>query len=181
MTKAKNNSYCLVLAFAVIVAAAGCKKKEQPPQAPPPKPVVMPVAPVQKPNTSAKLPGQVDSALDFTRRKDPFKPFVEPPQTAKPAPVARGRVRTEDPLPIQMYEVSQFKVSGIITGMKENTALILDPTGKGYVVREGMLLGSNDGRIAKIGPSSLQVVEQYRDDNGHNRKRTVVLSLLKKK
>jgi len=77
--------------------------------------------------------------------------------------------------------VNKVRVSGIITGLKENTALIIDPAGKGYVVREGMLIGINDGRINRITPSAIEVVEQYRDDNGHLRKRNILLALPKKK
>ena len=66
-------------------------------------------------------------------------------------------------------------------GLKENSALIIDPAGKGYVVKQGMLIGNNDGRISKITSSSLDVVESYRDDNGHHRKRTIKLTLPQKK
>lgn len=91
------------------------------------------------------------------------------------------RARTSELLPIQNYDVSKFTVSGIITGLKENKALIIDPTGKGYVVRQGMLIGNNDGRITTISPSSIEISEQFRDDSGHVKKRKIVLPLAKKK
>ena len=97
--------------------------------------------------------------------------------SARPAASAR----TADLLPIQIYDVSKFKVSGIIVGLKANSALIIDPAGKGYVVKEGMLIGNNDGRISKITASSLEVAESYRDDNGHLSKRTIKLTLPQKK
>ena len=69
----------------------------------------------------------------------------------------------------------------MIAGLKENTALIVDPGGRGYVVREGMSIGNSDGRISRITPSAIEVVERYRDDNGHMRKRIITLTLPKKK
>ena len=89
--------------------------------------------------------------------------------------------RTAGLLPIQSYDLSKFKVSGIIVGLKENRALIVDPTGKGYVVRQGMAIGTNDGTIVKITPSYIEVAETYREDSGKLRKRNVKLSLMPKK
>ncbi len=169
-----------LLVVALLVSSACAKKEPPPPPPPPPKAVVKPPQPVQAQASSAKPVGAGDQLLNFTNKKDPFRPYaVEPvPQPqAKPAGVAR----TGDLLPIQSYEVNKFRISGIITGLKENTALVIDPAGKGYVVREGMLIGINDGRINRITPSAIEVVEQYRDEKGHLRKRSVILTLPKKK
>jgi type IV pilus assembly protein PilP len=181
--KKRVNKQILISAFLVIalLVSFGCKKKEiQPPPPPPPKPVAKPVQPVQAQASSAKTAGTVDNLLDFSNKKDPFKPFaVEPVPQGQTKPA--GIVRTGDLLPIQSYDVNKFKVSGIITGLKENTALVVDPAGKGYVVREGMLIGINDGRINRITPAAIEVVEHYRDDNGHLRKRSILLTMPKKK
>jgi type IV pilus assembly protein PilP len=169
------------LLIMALLVCFGCKKKDTPPPPPSvPKPVVRPVQPVQTQASSAKTVVTVDNLLDFSNKKDPFKPFsVEPAHQGQPRPA--GIVRTGDLLPIQSYDVNKFKVSGIITGLKENTALVIDPAGKGYVVKEGMLIGINDGRINRITPSAIEVIEQYRDDNGHLRKRSILLSMPKKK
>ena len=166
-----------------LLASSGCTKKEAPPPQPSqPKPVVKPVQPlpVQVQATSSKTTGAVSTLLDFSGKKDPFKPFA-----AAPAPQAQARPagtpRTGDVLPIQSYDVNKFRISGIITGLKENTALVIDPAGRGYVVREGMMIGNYDGRITRITPSAIEVVEQYRDDNNHLRKRSIILTLPKKK
>jgi len=57
----------------------------------------------------------------------------------------------------------------------------MDPNGKGYVIKEGMQIGSNDGRVRKVTASSIEVEESFRDDNGKVRKRIVKLTLLRKK
>lgn len=179
--KANKRSFFLASLLVVAMVFPGCKKKEQPPPPPPPKPAAKAPLPVQKQSTSAKTAGIAVQPLDFSTKKDPFKPFAAEPtaQQAKAKPTAMAS--TEDLLPIQRYDVNKFKVSGVIAGLKENTALLVDPEGRGYVVREGMLIGNSDGRISRITPSSIEVVEHYRDDNGHNRKRTIMLTLPKKK
>jgi type IV pilus assembly protein PilP len=179
--KANNRSFFLASLLVAALVFLGCKKKEQPPPPPPPKPAAQIPLPVQKQSTSARTAGIAVQTLDFSTKKDPFKPFAAEAaaQQAKAKPTAKAN--TEDLLPIQRFDVNKFRVSGIIAGLKENTALIIDPEGRGYVVREGMLIGNSDGRISRITPSSIEVVEHYRDDNGHNRKRTITLTLPKKK
>jgi type IV pilus assembly protein PilP len=181
--KANNRSFFLASLLVVALVFPGCKKKELPPPSPPsPKPAAKVPPPVQKQSTSARTGGVPVQSLDFSTKKDPFKPFMtEPVAQPSKARSAAAIARTEDLLPIQRYDVSKFRVSGVIVGLKENTALIVDPEGRGYVVREGMLIGNSDGRISRITPSSIEVVERYRDDTGHTRKKTVVLTLLKKK
>lgn len=83
-------------------------------------------------------------------------------------------------LPIQNYEVSQFRVLGLITGLKQDSALVVDPVGKAYVVKPGMEIGKNNGRIVKITATAIEVYEQFRDEEGKLRKRTVKLTLPRK-
>ncbi|HBG08260.1 MAG: pilus assembly protein PilP [Geobacteraceae bacterium GWC2_58_44] len=171
----------------LVALLAGCSKKEEPAATPAPNPVqaatpaVQPAAAVQKPLSSAA--GRGASTLDFRRRTDPFKPYapaVAAPPAGAGAPQARVR-STEDLLPIQTFEVGKFKVAGIIAGLTENRALLIDPAGKGYVVQQGMLIGNNDGRITRITASSVEVVENFREDTGRIRKRKIVLTLAKKR
>jgi type IV pilus assembly protein PilP len=179
--KANNRSFFLASLLVMALVFPGCKKKEQPSPPPPPKPASKASLPVQMQSTSAKTTGVAVQPLDFSTKKDPFKPFAAEPvaQQSKAKPTAMAN--TEDLLPIQRFDANKFRVSGIIAGLKENTALIIDPEGRGYVVKEGMLIGNSDGRISRITPASIEVVEHYRDDNGHNRKRTIMLTLPKKK
>ena len=185
----KKNLKSTLLAVSWLFALAllpGCSKPEESPQAKAPsqapqaKPGSPAAAPVQKRLSSVSAnPAQ----LDFHNRTDPFKPFA--PVVAAPAPAqAKGEqpvVPAGDQLPIQSFEVSRFKVAGIIAGLKENRALILDPNGKGYVVQQGMLIGNNSGVITRITASSVEVVERFKDEKGKTRKRTIMLTLAKKR
>ncbi len=196
----------LLFMLLLAVAAPGCKKKE-----PPPAPQVMPLprkpgpaqtaapakaiqartstarkpvvaTPVQKQMSTAtrlQTPGAV--SLDFTNRRDPFKPFMQMPAAQQPGAGRVGRSRVKDPLPIQTFDTEKFRVSGIITGLKENSALVIDPSGKGYVVKEGMQIGNNDGHVKRVTNSTVEVEETFRDDGGRVRKRLVKLTLIRKK
>lgn len=197
------------LLFMLLLAAMpGCKKKAPPP---PPTPQVAPLPkkpqqaqaaapanavqprvstakkpaialPVQKQLSTAKRlqPAGTAVNLDFTNRRDPFRPFVQAPAAQQSAgKVSRSRVR--DPLPIQSFDTERFRVSGIVTGLKQNSALVIDPSGKGYVVKEGMPLGNNDGFVKRVTNTTVEVEESFRDDNGRVRKRLVKLTLIRKK
>jgi type IV pilus assembly protein PilP len=178
----KRNSHYLSLIFLIawVLITVGCRQNEQPP---PPPPVVHPTVvkvrpPVQKQQSTVKTVENIAPASDFNNRKDPFKSFVAPQaQAARPITLAKAA----DLLPIQSYDLSKFKVAGIIVGLKENRALVIDPAGKGYVLKQGMLIGDNNGRISRITATTVVVVENYRDDNRRISKRTVKLTLPQKK
>jgi type IV pilus assembly protein PilP len=174
-----RNKWAIVVGLFITVPlfVAGCSKKEQPVTKPAPAPTKPPIVatPVQKQRTSAVAVVSSPAQLEFTNRKDPFKPFIVQQQAAQKS--LERKPRSSDSLPIQSYDVTKFKVSGIIAGLKENKALVIDPAGKGYVVKQGMLIGNNDGYISKITSSSIEVVESYREDNGRLRKRSIMLTL----
>ncbi len=136
-----------------------------------------PAAAVQKQVSSSRLMQTTAVNLDFSNRRDPFKPYIQ----VTPTQSANAGRQQKDALPIQRFDIDKFRISGIITGLKENSALILDPAGKGYVVKAGMQIGNNDGRIKRITDSSLEVEETFRDDNGKTKKRLVKLMLIRKK
>jgi type IV pilus assembly protein PilP len=202
----RRNSNCLIsggwLIFFAIVALTtpGCKKTAPPPppQATPlpqktaPAPAA-PAKPVMSNRSAAKsaLQQQVSSAkkalstggvsLDFTNKRDPFRPYVQIPTAQKDVAGKSSKGGMRDVLPIQSFDTEKFRITGIITGIRENSALVIDPNGKGYVIKEGMQLGNNDGRVKRVTTSSVEVEESFRDDNGKVRKRIVKLTLLRKK
>lgn len=203
----RNSRKIAVLLLVFCVVAAGCKKEDKSVSSPA-KQAVAPKQAVQGQITSAKstqpmgAQSQYSSArmaskgvqqqfssmkrvavaethIDFSGKKDPFKPLIVQPVT--PAKAKKTSAKDANALPIQNFDVNKFKLVGIIAGLKENRALIVDPYRKGYVVKVGMLLGNNNGRITRISGDAVEVLEQFRDDNGILRKRTVRLVLPQKK
>lgn len=175
----RNSLITIIIAVAALLPAmTACKKKDAP--APPPvnqtKPA--PPKPVQGQQSSNRTGEGAERRFDFSSKKDPFKAFLTAPKPQQKAPSAiPGAVSG---LPIQSYELSQFKVIGLIGGLKENKGMVVDPTGKAYVIREGMTIGKNNGKIIKITAQYAEVAEQYLDDNGKLRKRVVRLTLPRK-
>ncbi|MBT1070448.1 pilus assembly protein PilP [Pelotalea chapellei] len=161
---------------------AGCKKAEQ--QSSPP-PVAKPEAGLVKPQAKA-VQRQASSAaslptptaqFDFSTKKDPFKPYVI--VKAPTLPTADKTKKTSG-LPIHSFEVSQFKLIGVVTGEKGNQAMVTDPAGKGYVLKVGMTMGPNNGRVTAITTNGVEVREQFKDDNGRVRKEIIKLTLPRK-
>jgi type IV pilus assembly protein PilP len=184
----KNNFLRGILAgiVAVILFTQGCKKSERPST---PAPVVkavvtatgkQPEKPVQKQvSSSLKLKAAPVNQFDFSNKVDPFKPYA----VIMKSPV-RAHVRSKNidsfSLPIHSFDVSQFKLIGIIAGGKENRAMVTDPNRKGYVIKVGMTIGKNEGRIVSITSGGVDVLEQFTDDNGKTRKEHIRINLPRK-
>ncbi len=171
----------LCAALVCLLALSACKKDQPPPPAPQaPKPAPVQAQAVQKPFSSAQAVGApVASQFDFSKKKDPFKPFI----TVKVAPAenaAAGGKALRNALPLHSFDVNQFKLIGIITGGKDSQAMVTDPGGKGYVLKTGMTIGKNGGKVSSITSRSVDVVEQFRDDNGRVRSQTIKLTLPRK-
>jgi len=196
MTRRKSNCIPNILLIVVSLIVAGCAKEEKANSSPavsnPAKSATSASGPVQlrlsstrngaflavqKQSSSLRHVLPPETMLDFSQKKDPFKPFITLPATSVKHV---GRKPASDMLPIQRYDVNKYRLVGIIAGLKENRALVIDPLGKGYVVKVGMSVGSNQGRIVRITASAVEVLEQFSDDNGKIRKRTVRLTLSQK-
>lgn len=169
----------VVLFTTLILSSAGCKKEGMPGQKPGQTTASAPkvAKPLQNKLSSAQ-PAPPPPPINFSKKKDPFRPFISP-ATTKSAPGAI-KAQNRSGLPIHSFDVSQFKVIGIITGLRENRAMIVDPTGKPYVIKVGMTVGINEGRVTRINPASIEITEQFTDGSGKKRKQVIRLNLPRK-
>ena len=104
---------------------------------------------------------------DFRGKRDPFKQFVSSEAQKKKKLV-----------PLEKYEVSQLKLTGIIWAANMNSmAMVEDPTGKGYVIKRGARIGSNEGKVKRITKDRVIITEKYRDYIGEMKSREVFLKL----
>jgi len=163
----------LLAAAAAAVLHLGCGKTEKT-QQPPPAAVIQPkqTPAIQKAVTSAAAP--TVAPIDFSMKKDPFKAVVVAPKVPVPVKGAPSGI------PILAYDVTQFRIIGIIAGLKENRAMVVDPAGKSYVLKEGMHIGKNNGKITRITNSHIEVTEQYREETGKIKTSVVRLTLPRK-
>lgn len=180
-TSQRNN--CLPRLFLKTCALASlmlvlfaCKKQPEPVKPPPPVAKAnLPKAAIQKPVSSPKISPAPTNQMDFSAKKDPFKPYVIV-KVASPADVSK----LKPVLPLHSYDVSQFRLIGTVTDVKGNKAMVVDPAKKGYVLRIGMIIGKNEGKVVRIDSSGVDVVEQFRDENNKVRKETIRIPLLRK-
>ncbi|MGH7288724.1 MAG: pilus assembly protein PilP [Myxococcota bacterium] len=94
---------------------------------------------------------------DPVGRRDPFRSFI------------LDRLRDEDAQtkgPLEEYDLSQLDLAGMVWRGDKRRALVIDPSGQGYVVEEGDRIGKNDGRVLEIGDSMMRVREEYMDAYG---------------
>jgi type IV pilus assembly protein PilP len=175
MTARKNDLFPIVATALLLMAGSlGCGAKDPPPPATVAKPSAGAKPPLQSRSSSTMIPPPLER-LDFSGKKDPFRSYVVAAKTKLALPPLPGKQ-----LPIQTYEVGQFKILGIITGLAENRAMVQDPSGKSYVIKAGALIGSRNGRLLNIKPNALEISEQYREDSGRISTKVVRLTLPRK-
>jgi type IV pilus assembly protein PilP len=90
-------------------------------------------------------------------RRDPFRSFILD---------RLHEDETETKGPLEEYDLSQLEVAGLVWKAQRRRALVIDPSGQGYVVEEGDKIGKNNGRVLEIGDSSMLVREEYVDFHG---------------
>jgi type IV pilus assembly protein PilP len=90
-------------------------------------------------------------------KRDPFRSFILD-RLKEVDPSAKG--------PLEQFDLSQLSVSGIVWETDRQRALILDPSGQAYIVREGDAIGKNDGRVIGIRDNVVLVREAYVDFHG---------------
>jgi len=96
-------------------------------------------------------------AYDATGKPDPFVPLI----TLEAATKSSAPQQSTAPLtPLQKYDLSELKLVAIVAHDKGVTAVLEDPAGFGFIVREGTLVGKNEGIIKKITGNALLIEEK---------------------
>jgi type IV pilus assembly protein PilP len=113
---------------------------------------------------------------DPTGRRDPFKPYT-PPDAIKKETTTDGTVISSDPL--QIYDLAQYKIVGILWDTKTPRAMVKDPTGRVFPLKKETRIGRNNGFVSMIREGAVLVVEPAFGDNGLQTAVTRVLLLSK--
>jgi Tfp pilus assembly protein PilP len=98
---------------------------------------------------------EIDFVYDARGKRDPFRSVFWTVETTK---TPRG--------PLERYELGQLAVAAIVWETNRPRALIEDPSGSAYVVKEGSRIGKNDGLVIHIGDNLVLVKETYIDFAG---------------
>jgi len=94
---------------------------------------------------------------DATGKRDPFRSFVLE---------EAGRRNKGERGPLEQFELGQIALQAVVWGTDNPRALVTDPQGRGYIVKEGTPIGKSSGTITKIGDNMLVVREIYMDTLG---------------
>jgi type IV pilus assembly protein PilP len=118
---------------------------------------------VEKPKAAAKARAPKEAApaatpvayhYDPTGKPDPFRSFINSLKRTDVTAVST---------PLERFDLSQLKLTGIVWNNDKPRALVNDPSGKAYIVSEGTAIGKNGGRVIKINDNALVVKETYVD------------------
>jgi len=134
-----------------------------------PVPVTAQAAPKPVP---AVVPPPAEGTAEYTydpkSRREPFQSL---------ASLLKGdKTRSEVPS-LQRVQLSELKLMGIMWGGYGYYGLIRTPDGKGYTVKEGMLMGTNRGVISTITDQVIIVSEPGVDITGKAVTKTIEILL----
>jgi type IV pilus assembly protein PilP len=131
-----------------------------------------PTPPVQAQNESAQGTEKVTSDLikaslaiaatyDPKGRFDPFEPLFKEQSQAPPTTSTSAKREKRIPqTPLERVALSQLKLSAVLRAPSGNRALVVDATGKGYVVEIGTYIGLNSGKVIRIDKDRIVVEEE---------------------
>ena len=79
-------------------------------------------------------------------RRDPFKPLVQKKKFVMKTKGRANRVKG----PLEMFELSEYRLIAIMVVKEIPRAMIKAPNGKSYTVKTGQYIGMNDGIVKNI-------------------------------
>ena len=91
-------------------------------------------------------------------KKDPFRSFF-----GDVSALSRERKIVSE---LQRFDISDLQVTAIIWGITEPRATVTAPDKKSYIIKRGSFVGKNWGKVSKILPSKIEIVETYKDPLG---------------
>jgi len=164
----------VLAAAAVLALGAGACGKPKPPPAPAAAVAAPAAPPAEAGAEAAKKPAESEWSYSSVGKRDPFRSFLIR------VPGAGELGRQQCPTPLGKFELEQFKLVAVITGLEDPVAMVEAPNGVGYAVRRGACIGKNGGTVAAVRTGEIVVAEwAIRADGTRDRTQTV-LSLPKR-
>ena len=131
------------LGVVVTLSAIGCgddKKGGLFSDTPPPPPrrtTPAPVASSDKADAGAEqLLFREEDFVETELSRDPFRSFAR-----NFAEENKSAAKTQREVLLERYSIDDLKLVGIVTGTAEHRAMLVDPTGTGWIVRRGQFIG----------------------------------------
>ena len=162
-------------ALAALLLTAACDKPK-PPAPVAAAPAARPVEPV-KPAAATNQAGQKSGeawSYSSVGKRDPFRSFLAEGRGAGSSLLTRCAT------PLGRFELEQFKLVAVITGLEDPVAMVQAPNGTGYTVRRGSCIGKNGGSVAAVRTGQVVVAEWATRADGTRDRTQTVLSLPKR-
>jgi len=134
-----------------------------------PKPVPAAAAEAGEADETGYASAERDYFYDSRGRRDPFRSFRFVDDDASPKGETFG--------PLGDFELGQLELSAVIWDANNPRALILDPGGRAYIVREGSQIGKNSGQVIHIGDNLVLIKETYENLAGEQTTKDVELRI----
>lgn len=147
----------------VLLLATACLACEDAP--PPRKPAVSAPSPAVAAavgpdggatETAAGAPTPYEYMYSPVGKRDPFRNPLLDLETGQAA------AATACQSPLCRWDLDQFRLVGIVSGMSTPVAMVEDPKGKGHIIRRGSAIGKNNGKVSTIRPNEVVVTEIVR-------------------
>ncbi len=151
---------CLICGVFIFAGLLGCSEETATNTQPQAAKVSKPPA-KQVPAPEAKEEEQKEAEFVYVTdgRRDPFVPLSR---------IRRPVADTSEPeTPLQSYDLSQFRLAGVIVGKGASKAMVIAPDGKSYILSKGVKIGKNSGVVVTINSESVLVEEKYYDFSGN--------------
>jgi len=118
-------------------------------------------------NATGYASGERDYFYDPRGKRDPFRSIR----------FADSDPDKKDFGPLGDFELGQLELQAVIWDASNPRALIEDPGGRSYIVREGAAIGKNNGQVIHIGDNLVLVKETYENFAGERTTKDVELRI----
>ena len=172
-SKKLNKPILLVTLSLLLGIASGCSGSNQAPvtvsKPIAAKPVQTPVSLVTPTTVGEKAPAAY--SYNPQGRRDPFASIVVKEEK---------QAKMGDHPPLERFNISEFKLTGVVWGGLGYNAMVEGPDGKGYFIRVGTVMGLNKGVVKKIMQNNMVIEEKFKNFSGETERREIVIELRKK-
>lgn len=175
----RTRGFSALALLLLVTMLAGCSdspKTTAPSAAPPARGIAVQKQPIASASTATTLTQAEEKPADAytyhaAGRRDPFAPIIM--KQEKKASVG-------DRPPLERYNISEFKLTGIVWGGFGYNAMVEGPDGKGYFIRVGTILGPNRGVVRKITQNMMVIEETFKNFAGETEHKEIIIELRKK-
>jgi type IV pilus assembly protein PilP len=111
-----------------------------PPPPPPPRGASAPRVELDAgADVEKKVEFQEQDFVETERNRDPFRSYI----SALARNAGQSTTKQRDVM-LDRYSIDELKLVGIVTGGAEHRAMLVDPTGKGWIIRRGQFIGKEE-------------------------------------